>query len=168
MTRQNSERLRKILLEYDQSIYPTVPDSCRAITIFPDTNERGIKKNIKQWCRASGFKYLDTDSKAKAHVKIETLRHASGVGRKKISVHYRKSEFEVGNPDIQISKNNRLFEIEIKAQNKRTGYKDRQSQVQKNYQEKSENVFGNSYYIVTGMDSFFELYDDVILKTFNK
>lgn len=163
MTRENSKRLYEILLEAHRIKYPALPANCRPIEIFPDTNEKGIHKNIKQWCDAMGFKYLRTDSKATAQVKIETLNHAAGV-RKKLSVHYRRSELEKGTADIEISKNNRLWCIEIKAQNKKTGYKDKQSQAQRDYEIKLKDKFGIDYWIVTGMDSFFDLYDNEISK----
>jgi hypothetical protein len=115
-----------------------------------------------------GFKYTNTDSSAKASVSFETLKHASGIDRQHMSVHYRRSELEKGHADIEISKNNRLFSIEIKAQNKRTKYKDKQSEAQKKWQHKSETVYGNTYYIIRGMDDFFELYDNEICKALDK
>ena len=163
MTRQNSERLRDILIEYQAEKYPTIPRHLLLAQGFPDVNEKGIKKNIKQFCEAKGFKFLDTDSKAKAQVNIETLNHASGIKRQHVSVSYRKSNIEVGHHDIEISRNNRVWCIEIKAQNKRTKYKDKQSQVQKDFQSKMADKFGNDYYIVRGMDDFFELYDKTII-----
>ena len=162
MNRKNSERLRTILIDHMRETYPSLSDSQLFATIHPDTNEKGIKKNIKQWCNAMGFKYTNTDSSAKASVSFETLKHASGIDRQHMSVHYRRSDIEVGHHDIEISKNNRLWCIEIKAQNKRTKYKDKQSDVQKEFQSKMQNKFGNDYYIIRGMDDFFELYDNII------
>jgi hypothetical protein len=83
----------------------------------------------------------------------------------KATVFYRKSEFEKGHHDIELSKNNRLWCIEIKAQNVKTKYKDKQSDVQKSYEKKLNEDFGNDYYIIRGMDDFFDLYDNVISKT---
>ena len=165
MNRKNSTRLREILINHMRETHPSFSERQLFAEVYPDTNEKGIKKNIKQWCNAMGFKYTNTDSSAKASVKFETLKHASGIDRQHMSVHYRRSELEKGHHDIEISRNNILWCIEIKAQNKRTKYKDKQSEVQKKWQEKSENVYGNSYYIVTGMDDFFDLYDDVICKS---
>lgn len=167
MTRENAKRLRDILTAHQKAKFPNIPDHCLVVEVFPDVNEKGIKKNIKQWCAAMGFKYSNTDSAATASVKIETLKHASGQDIKKVSVNYKKSEFEVGHADIEISKNNRLWCIEIKAQNKRNKYKDRQSEAQKQWQIKSETVYGNAYYICRGMDDFFDLYDNVILNQLN-
>jgi hypothetical protein len=165
MNRKNSERLKQILLDYQEKKYPTIPRHLLLAQVYPDTNEKGIKKNVKQWCEAMGFKYTNTDSSAKASVSFETLKHASGIDRQHMSVHYRRSELEKGHHDIEISKNNRLFSIEIKAQNKRTKYKDKQSEVQKEFQSKLVNKYGNDYYIIRGMDDFFELYDEVICKS---
>ena len=164
MNRKNSERLRTILIDHMRETYPSLSESQLFATIHPDTNEKGIKKNIKQWCNAMGFKYTDTDSSAKASVKFETLKHASGIDRQHMSVHYRKSDIEVGHHDLELSKNNRLWCIEIKAQNKRTKYKDKQSEVQKEFQSKMQNKFGNDYYIIRGIDDFFDLYDNIINK----
>ena len=164
MNRKNSERLRTILIDHMRETYPSLSESQLFATIHPDTNEKGIKKNIKQWCNAMGFKYTDTDSSAKASVKFETLKHASGIDRQHMSVHYRKSDIEVGHHDLELSKNNRLWCIEIKAQNKRTKYKDKQSEVQKEFQSKMQNKFGNDYYIIRCIDDFFDLYDNIINK----
>lgn len=164
MNRKNSERLKQILLDYQEKKYPTIPRHLLLAQVYPDTNEKGIKKNVKQWCESMGFKYTNTDSSAKASVSFETLKHASGIDRQHMSVHYRRSELEKGHHDIEISRNNRLWCIEIKAQNKRTKYKDKQSEVQKEFQSKLVNKYGNDYYIIRGMDDFFELYDNIICK----
>jgi hypothetical protein len=164
MNKQNKERLYKILLEHDRLLHPSVPDHGRAIVIAPDVNEKGIKANIAAFCKAMKFKFDITDSAAKKSVKIETLQRASGKSMQKTTVFYKKSEFDKGHHDIQISKNNRLWCIEIKAQNKKTKYKDRQSEVQKQFEKKMNEDFGNSYYIIRGMDDFFSLYDEIILK----
>jgi hypothetical protein len=82
----------------------------------------------------------------------------------KVSTFFRKSEFEKGHHDIELSKNNRLWCIEIKAQNAKTKYKDKQSEDQKSYEIKLNEDFGNDYYIIRGMDDFFELFDNVISK----
>jgi hypothetical protein len=110
------------------------------------------------------YKFSITDSAAKASVKIDKMTHATGVRFNKISVNYKRSEFEKGHHDIEVSKNNRLWCIEIKAQNIRTKYKDRQSEVQKSYEKKLNEQFGNDYYIIRGMDDFFDLFDNTITK----
>lgn len=164
MTRENSKRFYDIMLDYDRLVYPNLPDHTRAITIYPDVNEKGVKKNLKQWCKAMGFKYTNTDSKAVASVKFETLKHASGQDRQHMTMHYRKSELDRGHHDCEISKNNRLWSLEIKAQNKKKNYKDRQSDEQKDFERTLKDKYGNDYHIITGMDSFFELYDNEISK----
>jgi hypothetical protein len=164
MNKQNKERLYKILLEHDRLLHPSVPDHGRAIVIAPDVNEKGIKANIAAFCKAMKFKLDITDSAAKKSVKIERIPQATGRTMQKATVFYKKSDFDKGHHDIQISKNNRLWCIEIKAQNKKTKYKDRQSEVQKQYEKKMNEDFGNSYYIIRGMDDFFSLYDEIILK----
>ena len=165
MNRKNSTRLREILINHMREMHPSFSERQLFAEVYPDTNEKGIKKNIKQWCNAMGFKYTNTDSSAKASVKFETLKHASGIDRQHMSVHYRRSELEKGNHDIEISRNNILWCIEIKAQNKRTKYKDKQSEVQKEFECKMQNKFGNDYYIIRGMDDFFDLYDEIICKS---
>ena len=164
MNKQSKERLFEILIKEHRGKFPTIPDHCRAIKIHPDTNEKGIKNNIKAFCGAMKYKFSITDSAAKASVKIDKMTHATGVRFNKISVNYKRSEFEKGHHDIEISKNNRLWCIEIKAQNIRTKYKDRQSEVQKTFEKKMNEQFGNDYYIIRGMDDFFDLYDNTITK----
>lgn len=164
MNKQNKQRLHEILLDYDRQLHPNVPDHCRAIKIELDTNEKGIKKNIAAFCKAKKYKLAITDSAAKKSVKMETLQQANGRSIQKATVFYRKSEFEKGHHDIEISKNNRLWCIEIKAQNERTKYKDKQSDAQKSYEKKLNEEYGNDYYIIRGMDDFFDLFDNVISK----
>jgi len=164
MNKQSKERLFQILINEHRSKHPSVPDHARGIKIHPDTNEKGIKNNIKAFCDAMKYKFSITDSAAKASAKVEKMNHASGSTYNKISIHYKKSEFEKGHHDIEISKNNRLWCIEIKAQNARTKYKDRQSDVQKTYEKKLNEQFGNDYYIIRGMDDFFDLFDNTITK----
>lgn len=162
MKKTTKDRLYNILLEQDRLKRPNVPDHCRMIMIHPDVNEKGIKANIKQFCSAMKLKLSITESKAVRTAKIENLQHASGRTIQKVSTFYRKSEFERGHHDIEISKNNRLFCIEIKAQNKKTKYKDKQSDEQKTFEKKLNEDFGNDYYIIRGMDDFFDLFDNVI------
>ena len=162
MNKVNKLRLYEILLFENRILYPNVPDNCRAITIAVDTNEKGIKANLKAFCKAKGLKLSITDSAAKRTSTTETLIHPSGREIKKVNTFYRKSEFEKGHHDVEISKNNRLFCIEIKAQNIKTKYKDRQSDDQKTYEKKLNEVYGNDYYIIRGMDDFFDLFDNVI------
>lgn len=162
MTKQNKLRLFNILIEADRLSFPSVPDNCRAITIAVDTNEKGIKANLKAFCKAKGLKLSITDSAAKRSTTNETMTHPSGREYQKVNTFFRKSEFEKGHHDVEISKNNRLFCIEIKAQNAKTKYKDRQSDDQKTYEKKLNEVYGNDYYIIRGMDDFFDLFDNVI------
>lgn len=162
MRKANKERLFNLILEQDRIKRPTVPDHCRVIMIHPDVNEKGIKANIKQFCDVMKLKLSITESKAVRTAKIENLNHASGRMIQKVSTFYRKSEFEKGHHDVEISKNNRLFCIEIKAQNAKTKYKDRQSQEQKTFEKKLNEQYGNDYYIIRGMDDFFDLFDNVI------
>jgi len=162
MTKANKARLHEILLEHNKKMYPTMPDHCRAIEIAVDTNEKGIKANLKAFCKAMGYKLAITDSAAKRSVRIENMTHPSGRTFQKMSTHFKKSEFEKGHHDIELSKNNILFCIEIKAMNKKTKYKDVQSDVQKSFEKKLNEEYGNDYYIIRGMDDFFELFDTII------
>lgn len=155
MKKATRDYIRKILEDDFREKYPTV--RFPIVTIYPDTNEKGIKKNIKQVCNVLGYKYLDTDSKAVRTMKQETLKHASGVDRVVTNFNYRKSHIEKGHHDCEVSKNNKLWCIEIKAQNVKTKYKDKQSDVQKEFQKKLKDKFGNDYYIVRGMDDFIEI-----------
>jgi hypothetical protein len=164
MKKENKQRLHDILMDYDRQVHPSVPDHCRAINIAIDTNEKGIKTNIAAFCKAKKYKLAITDSAAKKSVKMERIPQANGKVMQKATVFYRKSEFEKGHHDIELSKNNRLWCIEIKAQNVKTKYKDKQSEVQKSYEKKLNEDFGNDYYIIRGMDDFFELFDNVISK----
>jgi hypothetical protein len=150
-----------ILLNDSRKKYPNFPDEARAITIYPDTNEKGIKKNMKQICTALGLLWQNTDSKAKPLHKMERVDHASGLQRTNHSFTFVKSEFAKGHHDCQIIAANRVWCIEIKARNETTKYKDKQSEVQKEFERKL-NRNGTDYYIVRGMDDFMELVKDVL------
>jgi len=159
MTKETKQRLAEILRGEIANKYPNVNPAYAPITIHPDTNEKGIKKNVKAICNALGIKYTNTDSKAVMSVSASPMQHATGITRTHVSTHFRKSEFEKGHHDFEISKNNKLWCIEIKAQNIKTKYKDKQSDVQKEYAVKLKDKFGNDYYIIHGIDDFFELLD---------
>jgi len=163
MTKQNKARLLDLLLEADKIIHPNLPSHARVLEVFPDTNEKDIKKNIKKFCELMKLKYTPTDSAAKRVSKSETMTHPSGREFEKVTSFYRRSDLEKGHHDIEVGKNNITFCIEIKAQNKKTKYKDRQSDAQKEFQSKLKDDFGFDYYIIRGMDDFLDLYDNVIL-----
>jgi hypothetical protein len=163
MTKANRARLAELLLQQDRIAHPTLADHCRVIEVFPDTNEKDIKKNIVLFCKIMKFMYKETDSAAKRVSKAETMTHASGKEFQKVTTFYKKSNLEKGHHDIEVGKNNITFCIEIKAQNEKTKYKDKQSQVQKDFEIKLKNEYGFDYYIIRGMDDFFDLYDNVII-----
>jgi hypothetical protein len=163
MTKQNKARLLDLLLKADMIIHPNLPNHARVLEVFPDTNEKDIKKNIKKFCEIMKFMYKETDSAAKRVSKSETMTHPSGREFEKVTSFYKKSNLEKGHHDIEIGKNNIAFCIEIKAQNKKTKYKDRQSKVQKEFEIKLKDDFGFDYYIIRGMDDFLDLFDNVVL-----
>lgn len=151
------------LLAKDRLRYPNVPDAARDIRIYPDTNEKGIKKNVKQLCEFIGIKCIITDSKAKKHVRVNKIQLPNGNYREVTVTKYIKSGLSKGHHDCELSRNNRLYSVEIKAQNEKTKYKDRQSEVQKAWQFKMKDEYGNDYYIVRGMDDIKDLILNEIL-----
>jgi len=163
MTKANKARLLDLLLKADMIIHPNLPNHARVLEVFSDTNEKDIKKNIKKFCEIMKFMYKETDSAAKRVSKSETMTHPSGREFEKVTSFYKKSNLEKGHHDIEIGKNNIAFCIEIKAQNKKTKYKDRQSKVQKEFEIKLKDDFGFDYYIIRGMDDFLDLFDNVVL-----
>lgn len=167
MTKQNKQRLLDLLIEVDKIKHPNLPDHARAINIAVDTNEKGIKKNIESFCKIMKLKYMETDSAAKRVSKSETMTHPSGREFEKVTSFYKRSNLEKGHHDIEIGKNNISFCIEIKAQNKKTKYKDKQSDVQKKFESKLKDDYGFDYYIIRGMDDFFELFDNVIYPAYS-
>ena len=161
MTPQTKHTIQQILLQHSRLKYPNFPDEARYIQIHPDTNEKGIKKNLKQICEAIGLLFQITDSKAKPIHTMEKQYHASGNTYSKHSFKFRRSEFEKGHHDCQIIANNKVWCIEIKAENAKTKYKDKQSDVQKDFEIKL-HMNGTDYYIIRGMDDALVLIGDIM------
>jgi len=163
MTPQTKHTIQQILLQHSRLKYPNVPDEARYIQIHPDTNEKGIKKNMDQLCKAVGLLFQITDSKAKPIHNMEKQYHASGNTYVKHSFKFRKSEFREGHHDCEIKGYNHLWAVEIKAENEKTKYKDTQSDKQKEWEQYLKSI-GIDYYIIHGMDDGLALVQKILIE----
>ena len=96
MTPQTKQTIQQILLQHSRLKYPNVPDEARYIQIHPDTNEKGIKKNMDQLCKAVGLLFQITDSKAKPIHNMEKQYHASGNTYANILLNFVNQSLEKG------------------------------------------------------------------------
>lgn len=146
--------LKQKYLRYHQHRYPNFPDVGRSYPGWYNQSFKSTKaltKAVVNFLRLSGHQAERINNQGQA--RIETIKHASGYDRKKIS--WTKGTGQPGTADISCVINGKSIKIEIK--NSATG--DQMSATQKRYRDIIEAT-GGVYYIARDFDSFINWYNE--------
>ena len=135
------QQLQELYQQANREKYPNFPDHLRPVRPIKTTTANGLTRAICDFLNLSGhfatrINNQGTWVKEKAHVN---------------GGYYRPSTQVKGIADINATVNGRTLAIEIKIG------KDRQSDAQKQYQQRIERS-GGTYWIVNDFDQFYELY----------
>jgi len=139
------QQLQELYQRANREKYPNFPDHLRPVKPIKTTTANGLTKAIVDFLNLSGhfatrINNQGTWVKEKAHVN---------------GGYYRPSTQVKGIADINATINGRTVAIEVKIG------KDRQSDAQRQYQERIERS-GGTYWIVKDFDQFYELYTNYI------
>ena len=152
MNKQNKQLLTELYLTDQRKKYPAFPDHCRPPYSNKDNNANGLTKCVLDFLNYSGHFAERISSQGQARVKKATCG-------KTIGIEWTKGTSRVGTADIsaEVKHPNHRFAIPVKIEIKYG--KDRQSQVQKQYEIDVTEV-GALYWIVKDFDSFIEKFNN--------
>ena len=147
MNKQTKQILTDLWVAEQKRKYPSVPE--KYIPPFPhkDTSANGLTKCIIYYINATGgfAERINTMGRMIDNTKVVTdvVGFRKTIGSKK----YIKGTGTVGSADISATIKGRSVKIEVKYG------KDRQSEAQKEYEQRTINS-GGIYYIARNMDDF--------------
>jgi hypothetical protein len=156
MNKINKDKLKALELESLRGKYPSMDARFIPLTDWKDTSANGLTKCIIFWINAMGgqAERISNQGQYRAGKKIQV-----GTGEiaytKELKGKWTPGQGTKGTADISATIRGRSVKIEVKQ-------KDKQSEVQKQYQQSIESA-GGVYQIVRDFDSFVEWYEKFIL-----
>lgn len=156
MKRSNKDKLNALMMESLKLKYPNMPEAYIPKTEWNDNNANALTKCVIAWIQFNGgqAERISSQGQYREGAKIQV---GSGImaHTKQLPGKWTPGQSTKGTADISATIRGRSVKIEIKY-----GH-DRQSQVQKEYQQAIENA-GGVYIIVRDFDSFVVWYDNFI------
>ncbi len=156
MNKINKDKLKALELESLRGKYPSMDARFIPLTDWKDTSANGLTKCIIFWINAMGgqAERISNQGQYRAGKKIQV-----GTGEiaytKELKGKWTPGQGTKGTADISATIRGRSVKIEVKQ-------KDKQSEVQKQYQQSIESA-GGVYQIVRDFDSFVEWYEKFVL-----
>jgi len=161
MNRTNKQRLEKLHFDSLKEKYPNTPAA-----YFPKikTNENSantLTQLVKSWLEFNGWQAERINTTGRMIDTTDTFEDVIGRRRSIGSKQWVKGTSTPGSADISATIRGKSVKIEIKWG------KDRQSEVQKKYEENITNA-GGVYLIVRSFDEFVQWYDDFMGINYNE
>lgn len=149
------EHLRALKLADIKARYPNVPSIALPKLEYNERTSNGLTKCILDFVNLSG--YLAERTGTEGRVIDNRKTYTDVIGRQKTigSVKRIKTSGLVGSSDLKLYINGKIVAIEIKIG------RDRQSQAQKEYQERMEKA-GGIYLIIKDFETFFSWFQEFI------
>lgn len=132
----------------DRKRYPSAPAHAIGRTSYTDKTANGLTKAIKVFCDLEGIMCTRTGSEGRFRPGKSVV---DVIGRTRVMKGTWLPGNNVGQGDLQIVLKGKIYSIEVKIG------KDRQSAVQKEFQEKLERS-GGVYVIVKSWDDFWQYF----------
>jgi hypothetical protein len=157
MNKINKSMLRALEIEDKRNKYPSVPESYIPLTDWKDNSANSLTKCVIAWITYMGGQAERISSQGqyregkKIQIGTGTLAHS-----KQLPGKWTPGQSTKGTADISATIKGRSVKIEIKYG------KDRQSDVQKEYQASIERA-GGVYIIVRTFDEFVEWYQKFVV-----
>jgi len=151
--------LRELIINYYREKYPNVPIYAIPVNTFNNLKpEKRELKRIERFTELSkGVKLNIVTNVGKRIDKRVQIGGLFGGGKIVGSVEYHKSTVQNGTADLVGLIQGRFLAVELKRIYKNG--KDRQSQVQKDYQKEVEDA-GGLYWIVTDFNDFYNSFNN--------
>ena len=156
MNKINKSMLRALEIEDKRDKYPSIPESYIPLTDWKDNSANSLTKCVIAWITYMGGQAERISSQGqyregkKIQVGTGTLSHS-----KQLPGKWTPGQSTKGTADISATIKGRSVKIEIKQ-------KDKQSEVQKQYQQAIERA-GGVYIIVRTFDEFVEWYQKFVV-----
>jgi hypothetical protein len=156
MTKENKAKLKALELETSMAKYPSMNPKYLPSTEWNDNSANSLTKSIIFYINATGnqAERIGNQGQYREGNKIQV-----GTGEiaytKQLPGKWTPGQGTKGTADISATINGKSVKIEVKYG------KDRQSDAQKQYQEKIESAKG-IYYIARDFDTFVEWYDTLL------
>ena len=150
-TKTSIDILKELYLKDNKKTYPSLPDYARSIPLFTDKTANGLTKCIITFIALK--KGQAERINCTGRIIDKRINSIDNFGRKCTigSQTYIKTSGQRGTADISATIKGRSVKIEVKIG------KDRQSEVQKQYQ-KSIEASGGLYFIAKNLNSFIDWY----------
>ena len=152
MNKANKEKLKALELEIHKRKYPHMNESYFPLTDWKDSSANGLTKCIIFWINANGGQAERISNQGQYR---EGKKIPVGDSFKQLAGKWTPGQGTKGTADISATIRGRSVKIEVKQ-------KDKQSEVQKQYQQSIESA-GGVYQIFRDFDSFVEWYEKFIL-----
>lgn len=149
------EVLNKLRLEKTKANFPNVPDYALPKTQYNPNSSNGLTKAILDFVNLSGFFAERTGTEGRVIDNRKTYTDVLGRQKTIGTVKRIKTSGLVGSSDLKLYINGKIVAVEIKVG------RDRQSQAQKEYQERMEKA-GGIYLIIRDFDSFYNWFQEFI------
>jgi len=152
MNKTNKDKLKALEIETLKSKYPSMDERFIPLTDWKDSSANGLTKCIIFWINANGGQAERISNQGQYR---EGKKIPVGDSFKQLAGKWTPGQGTKGTADISATIRGRSVKIEVKQ-------KDKQSEVQKQYQQSIESA-GGVYQIVRDFDSFVEWYEKFIL-----
>jgi hypothetical protein len=148
MTKQNKQRLLDHHYKLMSIKYPNFPQHAIPSKTWSDNSANGLTKCVIDLINYEGYQAERISTQG---TYVEGVKIKVGENERQLKGKYIPTQGTKGSADISATIRGRSVKIEIKQ-------KDRQSEVQKQYQESIERA-GGIYIIVRSFDEFVEWFD---------
>ena len=148
MTKQNKKRLLDHHYKLMSIKYPNFPEHAIPSKTWSDNSANGLTKCVIDLINYEGYQAERISTQG---TYVEGAKIKVGENERQLKGKYIPTQGTKGSADISATIRGRSVKIEIKQ-------KDRQSEVQKQYQESIERA-GGIYIIVRSFDEFVEWFD---------
>lgn len=149
MTKQNKQRLLDHHYKLMSIKYPNFPEHAIPKKVWSDNSANGLTKCVIDLINYEGYQAERISTQG---TYVEGAKIKVGENERQLKGKYIPTQGTKGSADISATIRGRSVKIEIKQ-------KDRQSEVQKQYQESIERA-GGIYIIVRNFDEFVEWFDN--------
>jgi hypothetical protein len=152
MNKFNKEKLKALEIETLKSKYPSMDERFIPLTDWKDSSANGLTKCIIFWINANGGQAERISNQGQYR---EGKKIPVGDSFKQLAGKWTPGQGTKGTADISATIRGRSVKIEVKQ-------KDKQSEVQKKYQQSIESA-GGIYEIFRDFDSFILWYEKFVL-----
>ena len=146
--------LKAMYLERNRERFPSLPDAARVAPRYSDKTANGLTKCIIDFLRLKGHQAERVAVTGRYIDQSKVVQDVAGFKRRIGSGKWIPGSMQPGTADVSATINGRSVKIEVKI-------RDKQSQVQRDYQNQVEAA-GGAYVISTSFDQFLSWYESFI------